>query len=162
MKKFQNLFSKTQDGRSMVEMLGVLAIIGVLSVGGIAGFNMAMLRYRTNELLDTINKMSVLSQQVYEATKGIQNEVDYKNIYGKPPSQGLPNIIGGTDYLYVQYLPNQSKGGEGCYMAAFKSLLDTRVCDMAIQIAGADRLQVEYCEEYGYGIFFIGDCENIP
>ena len=29
--------SAAQSGRSMVEMLGVLAIIGVLSVGGIAG-----------------------------------------------------------------------------------------------------------------------------
>ena len=28
---------KSQIGRSMIEMLGVLAIIGVLSVGGIAG-----------------------------------------------------------------------------------------------------------------------------
>ena len=27
-----------QSGRSMVEMLGVLAIIGVLSVGGISGY----------------------------------------------------------------------------------------------------------------------------
>ena len=27
-----------QSGRSMIEMLGVLAIIGVLSVGGIAGY----------------------------------------------------------------------------------------------------------------------------
>ena len=29
-------------GRSMIEMLGVLAIIGVLSVGGIAGYSKAM------------------------------------------------------------------------------------------------------------------------
>ena len=28
-----------ENGRSMVEMLGVLAIIGVLSVGGIAGYS---------------------------------------------------------------------------------------------------------------------------
>ncbi|MBR2136742.1 MAG: prepilin-type N-terminal cleavage/methylation domain-containing protein [Alphaproteobacteria bacterium] len=30
-----------QSGRSMIEMLGVLAIIGVLSVGGIAGYSKA-------------------------------------------------------------------------------------------------------------------------
>ena len=35
-----NLLKKNdQTGRSMVEMLGVLAIIGVLSVGGIAGYS---------------------------------------------------------------------------------------------------------------------------
>ena len=32
---------KNESGRSMVEMLGVLAIIGVLSVGGIAGYTTA-------------------------------------------------------------------------------------------------------------------------
>lgn len=31
------LLKNEQSGRSMVEILGVLAIIGVLSVGGIAG-----------------------------------------------------------------------------------------------------------------------------
>ena len=32
------------QGRSMVEMLGVLAIIGVLSVGAIAGYSKAMMK----------------------------------------------------------------------------------------------------------------------
>ena len=36
-KKMKTLYKSEQSGRSMVEMLGVLAIIGVLSVGGIAG-----------------------------------------------------------------------------------------------------------------------------
>ncbi len=52
---------KTQEsGRSMVEMLGVLAIIGVLSIGGIAGYSMAMNRYRANEALDMANKYAVV------------------------------------------------------------------------------------------------------
>ncbi len=42
-----------ESGRSMVEMLGVLAIIGVLSIGGIAGYTIAMNRYRANEIIDT-------------------------------------------------------------------------------------------------------------
>ena len=36
-------------GRSMIEMLGVLAIIGVLSVGGIAGYYKAMQMLQTNQ-----------------------------------------------------------------------------------------------------------------
>ena len=36
-------------GRSMVEMLGVLAIIGVLSVGAIAGYSKAMMKYKLNK-----------------------------------------------------------------------------------------------------------------
>lgn len=35
-------------GRSMVEMLGVLAIIGVLSAGALAGFNNAMFKHKLN------------------------------------------------------------------------------------------------------------------
>ena len=45
----------TQSGRSMVEMLGVLAIIGVLSVGAIAGYSKAMRKYKLNKLSEQIN-----------------------------------------------------------------------------------------------------------
>ena len=37
-------------GRSMIEMLGVLAIIGVLSVGGIAGYSKAMEKWKINQV----------------------------------------------------------------------------------------------------------------
>ncbi len=37
-----------QCGRSMIEMLGVLAIVGVLSIGGIAGYSKAMNMYKIN------------------------------------------------------------------------------------------------------------------
>ena len=43
-----------QYGRSMIEMLGVLAIIGVLSVGGIAGYSKAMQKYRINKTIEQI------------------------------------------------------------------------------------------------------------
>ena len=52
-------------GRSMVEMLGVLAIIGVLSVGAIAGYSKAMFKYKLNkqteqltQVLNTITRLS--------------------------------------------------------------------------------------------------------
>ncbi len=41
-------------GRSMIEMLGVLAIIGVLSVGGIAGYSKAMTKWKTNKTMEQI------------------------------------------------------------------------------------------------------------
>ncbi|MBR3502350.1 MAG: hypothetical protein IKO06_05545 [Alphaproteobacteria bacterium] len=43
-----------ESGRSMIEMLGVLAIIGVLSVGGIAGYSKAMHKYRVNKAIEQI------------------------------------------------------------------------------------------------------------
>ena len=42
---------KNESGRSMVEMLGVLAIIGVLSAGALAGFNKAMRQHRINQFV---------------------------------------------------------------------------------------------------------------
>ena len=39
-------------GRSMIEMLGVLAIIGVLSVGGIAGYSKAMEKFKINKVIE--------------------------------------------------------------------------------------------------------------
>ena len=45
----------SQKGRSMVEMLGVLAIVGVLSVGAIAGYSKAMFKYKMNKTMDIIS-----------------------------------------------------------------------------------------------------------
>ena len=44
-------YKRSQKGRSMVEMLGVLAIVGVLSVGGVYGYGVAMKKHKANELL---------------------------------------------------------------------------------------------------------------
>ena len=44
-------------GRSMVEMLGVLAIIGVLSVGAIAGYGKAMFKYKLNKQTEQLNQV---------------------------------------------------------------------------------------------------------
>ena len=45
-----NKIKSEQSGRSMVEMLGVLAIVVVLSIGGIAGYSKAMAKYKTNKI----------------------------------------------------------------------------------------------------------------
>lgn len=48
-------FKSEQSGRSMVEMLGVLAIIGVLSVGGIAGYSKAMAKFKLTKAMDQVS-----------------------------------------------------------------------------------------------------------
>ena len=69
----------TDTGRSMVEMLGTLAIMGVLSIGGIAGYRYAMDKYRANETIDELNKRAV----VY-ATQVLNNTLQS----GEPLSNG--------------------------------------------------------------------------
>lgn len=46
-----------ENGRSMVEMLGVLAVIGVLSIGGIWGYTYAMNYYQADNIASEINLM---------------------------------------------------------------------------------------------------------
>ena len=55
----------TQSGRSMVEMLGVLAIIGVLSVGAIAGYGKAMFKYKLNKQTEQLNQLINTVTQYY-------------------------------------------------------------------------------------------------
>jgi type II secretory pathway pseudopilin PulG len=56
-----------QYGRSMIEMLGVLAIIGVLSVGGIAGYTKAMMKVKTNKTVDLISQIVANTQTLYKS-----------------------------------------------------------------------------------------------
>ena len=50
------MFNKSQFGRSMIEMLGVLAIVGVLSVGGLAGYTKAMRTNKVNNAVDYVTQ----------------------------------------------------------------------------------------------------------
>ena len=67
-------------GRSMVEMLGVLAIIGVLSVGAIAGYSKAMMKYKLNKQAEQI---SWLLNVAYR----------YRNNFGKKHMSLVPYFI---------------------------------------------------------------------
>ena len=82
----------SQCGRSMVEILGVLAVIGVLSIGGIAGYSKAMEKINTNKLIEDISfslrkiKSTYASQQTYE-------DID-KQVYTLDLIQGVTKTEG--------------------------------------------------------------------
>ena len=50
------------SGRSMVETIGVLAVMGVLTIGGIAGYNYGINKHRANQILQDI-------RLIYQETK---------------------------------------------------------------------------------------------
>ena len=58
-----------QSGRSMIEMLGVLAIIGVLSVGGIAGYSKAMTKFKINKTMQQITEIATNIRTLYAQQK---------------------------------------------------------------------------------------------
>ena len=81
---------KSEQGRSMVEMLGVLAIIGVLSIGGIAGYTLSMRRYRANQIIDMANKYALI---VYGACQQavINGEIEELNLCRSNNTPSLEN-----------------------------------------------------------------------
>ncbi len=50
-----------QQGRSMLEMLAVLAIMGVLTVGGIAAYTFAVSKHRANQIYNQVDLRAVAS-----------------------------------------------------------------------------------------------------
>ena len=53
------------DGRSMVEMLGVLAIVGVLSTAGIYGYSYAMTKHKSNKMIEQFGMLTNDIRAVY-------------------------------------------------------------------------------------------------
>ena len=84
-----------ESGRSMVEMLGVLAIIGVLSIGGIAGYTMAMNKYQANEIVNTIVQGAVVCR-TQSTTGDIASKVDLDTTNGLLSALTCTNTNEGT------------------------------------------------------------------
>ena len=96
----RNIYKNEQNGRSMVEMLGVLAIIGVLSVGGIAGYSKAMTKFKINKSMDQI---SMLVANIRTLFSGQRNY------------SGLNN----ANAVSFGIIPNEMDGGGGVITNAF-------------------------------------------
>ena len=84
---------KYQKGRSMIEMLGVLAIIGVLSVGGLLGYSKAMDKYRVNE---TINQIIYMESNIHNL---FYSQSDYSDL-------GFRNTL--RDNSFIVQLDNKA------------------------------------------------------
>ncbi|MBO6282248.1 MAG: hypothetical protein J6N49_06975 [Alphaproteobacteria bacterium] len=85
-----------ESGRSMIEMLGVLAIIGVLSVGGIAGYSKAMTKYKTNKVVDQMTMIVTNIRTLYaqQTTYNGLNNVNAINMGVIPDEMGTDASTG--------------------------------------------------------------------
>ncbi len=119
--------SQSENGRSMVEMLGVLAIIGVLSIGGIAGYTHAMRRYLANGIIDIASKYEALLYTTY-TSYGITHENDY------------------TDYVPLSFCEtglapeiSSTSGGKKCGIHGTALSLDGLVSSLHLHMVFSDK-----------------------
>ena len=92
-----------QKGRSMVEMLGVLAIIGVLSVGGISGYSKAMAKFKLTKAQDQISMLLMNIRTAFATSPSYEGlDVETAISYNIAPkdmkmdNDSLSNAFGGS------------------------------------------------------------------
>jgi len=119
-----------QSGRSMIEMLGVLAIVGVLSAGGIAGYSMAMEDYKTTTLIERMNLIVARVQSLYKSGDytGINRENLIKS--GKLTAKDLENPFGGNLSVGV--------GGGGSHYFAMNTGSNNIPANACVELATLD------------------------
>ena len=88
-------------GRSMVEMLGVLAIIGVLSVGAIAGYSKAMMKHKLNKQTEQLNTVINAVAHNIHSFDNIKQDMLLNNLFikmGELPTEMIKK--GDYNYFY--------------------------------------------------------------
>lgn len=57
------MFRKIENGRTLLEMIGVITMIGVLTVGGTSLYTKAMAKVRLNNLLEEVRKRALVADE---------------------------------------------------------------------------------------------------
>ena len=146
-----------QSGRSMVEMLGVLAIIGVLSAGGLAGYSKAMFKHKLNTTMDQITMLVTNIRTMY-GTQGNYDGLSSRQAVnlgivpavmigdGNDAVADDPNTDGDQSKAEAQALTNPFKGNvsittydfQGVTKSGFKLTYDGLPKEACIALATAD------------------------
>lgn len=133
----KNIDTTAFAGRSMVEMLGVLAIIGVLSVGGIAGYSKAMGKYKLNKTQDQISNIIANIRTVFASSS------DYSSLASEPVKTAIKlgvfpeDMVTGEDSLKNAYggdVTLETVEVDGRQHAAFRIVYEQLPRDAVIAI----------------------------
>ena len=132
-----------QFGRSMVEMLGVLAVVGVLSIGGIAGYIKASQMLRTSKLKDDLSHLIANVRTMY-FTQGNYTDISAEHVIdlGVVPEHmissdrtSIINRLGGTVDFGVAKVKDKETGA---FILIFNGL-DSETCySLIIEDWGSD------------------------
>ncbi len=105
--KQDRMTEKNESGRSLIEMLGVLAVMGVLTIGAIAGFNYAMNKQRANATVNYVNQLAIEGSRQMLAGSNHLSLLDYpdKTPSGYGVELGLLSDTNAYFEVYVQDVP---------------------------------------------------------
>ena len=95
----------TESGRSMVEMLGVLAIIGVLSIGAVAGYKFALNKFRANEIIHELDLRALdLSVQITNTNNIINGDLktSFSNLLVGQYPASQKRMQNNSDYFEIK------------------------------------------------------------
>ena len=95
------LGKSASTGRSMVEMLGVLAIVGVLSVGAIAGYSKAMMKHKLNKQTEQLSTVINAVARNIHSFDNIKQDMLLNNLFikmGELPTEMIKT--NDTEYFY--------------------------------------------------------------
>ena len=132
-----------QSGRSMVEMLGVLAIIGVLSVGAISGYPKAMMKYKLNKQAEQMNTViNAVARYIHSFSTDFRNQnlTSYFIKLGEIPKEMIRTNK--TSHIYdtfgnawsVYYIYDSSSGIETMNLAFQSDSLLTKNSFQSLEI----------------------------
>lgn len=135
-----------QSGRSMIEMLGVLAIIGVLSVGGIAGYSKAMTKFKINKTIEQISHIVANTRTLYASQPDYGNitepiirkaHIAPDDMWGDSGSYGsLVNAFGGGVRIFTSEKVS-STSDKKAFVVAFYNIPEDACIELATQDWGA-------------------------
>ncbi len=129
-----------ESGRSLVEMLGTLAIMGLIGITGLQGFTYAMKRHRANELLNEANKRAIM--------------VATDLMTGKKPED--ISITGFPENSYGTFKAKIEPEGNDKFKMTVAGL-EEGTCELLDSLAGGPIRRINCKEESSAEIFFNND-----
>ncbi len=129
-----------ESGRSMVEMLGVLAIIGVLSAGGLAGYSKAMFKHKLNTTMDQITMLVTNIRTMY-GTQGNYDGLENSTAVSLgivPPVMGNSAALTNPFKGAVTIATADAKVADGTAKTAFTVTYEGLPKEACIALATAD------------------------
>lgn len=126
-------------GRSMIEMLGVLAIVGILSASGIAEFSKAMSKYKFDRSLATY-------------TMFIQDVMKYQKTWNRAYYTQFKSP--GAQYFIIDHIVKFGLKPESWTRIDNKHFMDESKCMHVIDARGNNHIEFQYSLSFLPSVYY--------